>query len=128
MIHPDERELEQALIEMLEQSPEALRATGRRGLDLVSRRYTWQAIGTMMAEVYEWMLGGRVPTGVEIDLGSTGKALGTCSAQVAPDGKLTWNVPKDFAEKEVDVIVSVSDASGQESFHSFKLGIVDKAE
>ncbi|MBI1918018.1 MAG: trypsin-like peptidase domain-containing protein [Planctomycetes bacterium] len=53
---------------------------------------------------------------------------GPAGMQFAPGGKLTWNVPKDCAEKEVDVIVSASDASGQEVFHSFKLGIVDKAE
>ncbi len=48
--------------------------------------------------------------------------------QLTSGGKLTWNVPKDCAEKEVDVIVSASDASGQEVFHSFKLSIVDKLE
>lgn len=48
--------------------------------------------------------------------------------QLTPGGKLTWNVPKDCADKEFDVIVSVSDASGQEVFHSFKIGIVDKVK
>jgi hypothetical protein len=40
---------------------------------------------------------------------------------VTADGKLEWAVPAGFAEKEVSVIVSVTDAGGQETFHSFKL-------
>src|SRR5262249_25260316 len=45
---------------------------------------------------------------------------------VSSTGLVRWSVPKDCAEKKVDVIVSASDASGQEIFHSFKLDIVDK--
>jgi hypothetical protein len=30
-------------------------------------------------------------------------------------------VPSSIADKEVDVLVSITDASGQEIFHSFKL-------
>jgi hypothetical protein len=41
--------------------------------------------------------------------------------KVAADGKLTWSVPKDFADNEVDVILTVGDASGQEIFHTFKI-------
>jgi hypothetical protein len=42
---------------------------------------------------------------------------------VAADGKLTWKLPADFAEKQVDVIVSVRDADGQEKFHTFTLAV-----
>ena len=44
-----------------------------------------------------------------------------------PAASITWNVPKDCAEKEVDVIISASDALRQEVFHSFKIGVVAKA-
>jgi hypothetical protein len=43
--------------------------------------------------------------------------------KVTPDGKLTWNVPATFAGNEVDVILTVSDASGQEVFHTFRIVI-----
>ncbi len=36
------------------------------------------------------------------------------------DGKLTWDVPADWAEP-ANVIVTISDASGQEIFHTFSL-------
>ncbi len=42
------------------------------------------------------------------------------------DGKLTWKVPATFAEKQVDVLITVGDKSGQEIFHSFKVEIADK--
>jgi hypothetical protein len=32
-------------------------------------------------------------------------------------------VPKDFAGTEAEVLLSVSDASGKEAFHSFKLSV-----
>src|SRR5439155_14035471 len=38
-------------------------------------------------------------------------------------GQLTWAVPKDWAEQEVDVILSLSDATGQEVFQTFKVYI-----
>jgi hypothetical protein len=42
---------------------------------------------------------------------------------VSPDGRVTWSVPSSIADKEVEVLVSITDASGQEIFHSFKLAI-----
>jgi hypothetical protein len=42
---------------------------------------------------------------------------------VSPDGKIAWNVPKDFADNEAIVIVSVSDASGQESLQTLRLEV-----
>ncbi len=45
--------------------------------------------------------------------------------KVAADGRLTWNVPAGFAEPEVDVLLTISDASGQEIFHTFKIAIKD---
>jgi hypothetical protein len=36
-------------------------------------------------------------------------------------GKVTWNVPAEPSEAESDVIISVSDNTGQEVFHTFKV-------
>ena len=40
---------------------------------------------------------------------------------VTPDGKIEWTVPGDFADGTATVIISVSDASGQEVFKTFKI-------
>ncbi len=47
---------------------------------------------------------------------------------LSPEGLLTWAVPKDLTEKEVDVIVSVSDATGQETVQRFQLEVRGKTE
>lgn len=41
----------------------------------------------------------------------------------AADGTVTWDVPAKFAEGEPSVILTVSDASGQEAFHTFTLSV-----
>src|SRR5262249_31130511 len=38
-------------------------------------------------------------------------------------GRLSWQGPADAAEAPADVIITVSDATGQELFHTFKLSI-----
>jgi hypothetical protein len=43
--------------------------------------------------------------------------------QVTPAGQITWAVPADFAERETDVLLTIADASGQEVFHNFKVGV-----
>jgi hypothetical protein len=50
---------------------------------------------------------------------------GPAGMKVAPTGMLTWDVPADFTEKQVDVILTVR-GGGQEVFHTFALAIVDK--
>src|SRR5262249_6719144 len=50
---------------------------------------------------------------------------GPAGMKLAPGGILTWNVPADFAEKQVDVILT-GHGAGQEGFHTFALAIVDK--
>ena len=50
---------------------------------------------------------------IKLDSGPEGMTLGA-------DNTLTWAVPKD-APKEVNVILTISDATGQEVFHTFKL-------
>jgi S1-C subfamily serine protease len=44
--------------------------------------------------------------------------------KIADDGKISWDVPANFDEEETAVILSISDASGQEIFHSFKISVV----
>jgi serine protease Do len=46
---------------------------------------------------------------------------------LAADGKLTWTVPADVAEPETNVILAISDKSGQEIFHNFKIRVPDAA-
>src|SRR5262249_3759668 len=38
-------------------------------------------------------------------------------------GKVTWAVPRDFADTEADVILTVKDRTGQEVFHTFKVAV-----
>jgi hypothetical protein len=44
----------------MSQSDTALRATGRRGYELVQRKYTWDRIVDELDAVYRWMLGGGI--------------------------------------------------------------------
>ena len=53
---------------------------------------------------------------------------GPVGMKVTAEGKLTWDVPKNFAEETVTVIVAVSDSSGKDVFHTFKLAVKDKAD
>jgi hypothetical protein len=43
--------------------------------------------------------------------------------EVTTKGEVRWMVPAVVEDKEVDVIVSVSDSAGQEAFHNFRLRI-----
>ena len=45
---------------------------------------------------------------------------------LSPSGSLTWRVPLDSADHHVGIVVTVSDASGQEIFHSFTIDVRDK--
>jgi S1-C subfamily serine protease len=53
---------------------------------------------------------------------------GPLGMQIGPDGKLSWVVPADFADKDVSVIVTIRDAGGQERFHTFFLTVLDPGE
>jgi hypothetical protein len=48
---------------------------------------------------------------------------GPAGMAVSAEGVVTWAVPAGFAEGEVDVIVSITDGSGQEVFHPFKITV-----
>lgn len=56
--------------------------------------------------------------GVKVKLDSGPEGM-----QVAASGKVTWHVPKDFAETQAVTILTVSDGSGQEIFHTFKVAV-----
>jgi hypothetical protein len=51
-----------------------------------------------------------------------GLASGPDGMQVDASGKVSWNVPARLKE-EIDVILSISDASGQETFQTFRLSV-----
>jgi hypothetical protein len=53
-----------------------------------------------------------------LDHGPEGMKLGA-------DGKLTWDVPPTMLKQEVKVILTVTDASGQEVFHVLRLKVMD---
>jgi hypothetical protein len=54
--------------------------------------------------------------GVKYKLDSGPKGM-----EVSATGLLKWPVPADFAEPQADVIMTISDASGQEIFHTFAI-------
>ncbi len=73
---------------------------------------------------FDYLLAVRSKRGgvkVKLDDGPRGMNL-------TPEGRLSWAVPKDFADTEVNVILTVSDASGQEVLHTFRLAVKDKAD
>ncbi len=56
--------------------------------------------------------------GVKYELNS-----GPDGMAISPEGKLSWNVPGDFAEDEATPVVLVKDAGGQEVFHTFTIRV-----
>jgi hypothetical protein len=56
---------------------------------------------------------------VKLDAGPDGM-------KVAADGTVTWSVPENFADTEVSVILTISDSSGQEVFHTFTLPVASR--
>jgi hypothetical protein len=53
---------------------------------------------------------------VKLDAGPDGMKIGG-------DGTVTWDVPKTFAEDSASVILTISDRSGQEIFHTFSVRV-----
>jgi hypothetical protein len=54
---------------------------------------------------------------VKLDAGPDGM-------KIDPSGKLTWAVPAAMAKQEAVVILSVSDSSSRDTFHTFRLAVV----
>jgi hypothetical protein len=48
--------------------------------------------------------------------------------KVGSDLKLTWDVPADFDQADVNVLLTVSDETGQEIFHSFRVAVRARGE
>lgn len=48
-------------------------------------------------------------------------ASGPEKMTISPKGKVTWNVPKDFKEESVDVILSISDGDSLQTYDSFTI-------
>ena len=72
-------------------------------------------------QTYEYSLAVKSKKGSvkhKLESGPDGMKIGT-------DGRLTWKVPQAFADKDVDVIIAISDASGQEIVHTFKIAVKD---
>src|SRR5581483_7338635 len=89
-------------------------AVARSGIDylLVTSRPPAAFKGT----AYEYQLVVKSKKGgVKYRVGS-----GPPGMKISAAGRLTWAVPPDHAEAHADVILTVSDAAGQEIFHSFK--------
>ena len=61
-----------------------------------------------------------IPRGVKFRVESGPKGMAVNAA-----GKVKWDVPADFGEKELAVIITVTDSAGQETFHSFRLTVRD---
>jgi glycosyltransferase involved in cell wall biosynthesis len=66
LIEPVAGEIESALDSLLRMPQATLDEMGARGRSLVASQYNWSIVGQQMADVYDWMLGGREPTSVEI--------------------------------------------------------------
>jgi glycosyltransferase involved in cell wall biosynthesis len=67
VIRPAVNELEAALRDCLRTSNADRGRMGRRGRGLVSEKYSWPVVGSQMASVYKWMLGGPRPECVEFN-------------------------------------------------------------
>jgi S1-C subfamily serine protease len=50
---------------------------------------------------------------------------GPAGLTVTPDGKVSWTIPRDFTESEAEVLMTITDASGQEMAHTFTI-VVEK--
>ena len=46
--------------------------------------------------------------------------------EVSAEGQLTWDVPDDYRESSVDVIINVGDGDGQTVYDTFTLHRVEK--
>jgi glycosyltransferase involved in cell wall biosynthesis len=61
VVPPTVQGISHALRDLLERSTAQRAELGRRGRDLVERRYTWDQQGRRLADVYRWMAGGGTP-------------------------------------------------------------------
>jgi hypothetical protein len=71
----------------------------------------------------------RYPLAVESRAGGVRFALdsGPEGMRLSDDGSLAWDVPADYTEPSAAVIITVTDASGQEVLHAFEIAIDARA-
>jgi hypothetical protein len=50
---------------------------------------------------------------------------GPVGMKISAQGQVTWTVPQNFGEAHSDVILTLSDAAGQETFHTFRVFVKD---
>ncbi|MDQ2777577.1 MAG: glycosyltransferase [Acidobacteriota bacterium] len=66
VIQPRAEQIASALNSFLRASSSDMAQVGRNGRSLVDRRYTWPRVGEQMSSLYEWLLGGSVPSDIEL--------------------------------------------------------------
>jgi glycosyltransferase involved in cell wall biosynthesis len=67
-IEPDEDQLAAALNQFFETSRSERLCMGARGRRTVESMYAWDAVGRQMSKLYEWILGGGLPSDVDLRL------------------------------------------------------------
>jgi poly(glycerol-phosphate) alpha-glucosyltransferase len=55
---PDPESISRAIADLLQMSDYERADMGKRGLDLVKRKYSWPGVAEQVAAVYQWLLGG----------------------------------------------------------------------
>jgi len=48
-------------------------------------------------------------------------ATGPDKMKISPKGKVTWDVPREFREESVDVIISISDGGSLQTFETYTI-------
>ena len=68
VIEPEVEELKSVMCASLDQTAQARSKFSSAARDLIQQKYTWSTVGRQMAETYDWMLGGSIPSNTEIIL------------------------------------------------------------
>jgi hypothetical protein len=48
---------------------------------------------------------------------------GPSGLTVTPDGRVSWAIPSRFTESEAEILMTITDASGQEIAHTFTIAV-----
>ncbi len=66
VVQPKTGELIEAIGHLLSLDRAAIERFGNAGRQLVRRSYSWETVARQMSQVYQWMLGGQLPSDVEV--------------------------------------------------------------
>jgi glycosyltransferase involved in cell wall biosynthesis len=66
LISPNTSSIAEGLVDVLSRPADDLRVRGRFGSNFIRSRYGWKLVGRQMADVYDWMRGGPIPSSVEM--------------------------------------------------------------